>query len=317
MPASRTWAVCFRGVTAPELVEVAVSAHVDFTSEYDDESKTLRITAVAIHPFEPLTIELAQPVLAPDRRVLESCQKLVAAFRMESYTKQRLFNDLPNLVENPAGLVAYELLLTAAQLRALAEVLNGAGYQRSSTRRSQEEALVVWNNQERAEVMFKLAALDANGGAVSKRERLPKFGVFTIGDRLMRWHEGSQLAAGAVTVAAWLDSLVAQVRRLPATPETLVVQFDVAGENGRVAYLSRSDDEVVIINGRYPHPTVTISAHADDWLSLLNGSASLELLFLEGKIGVQGNLELALQLAESINLSSPWCVSGIALSPGN
>ncbi len=82
---------------------------------------------------------------------------------MDTWTKQTLYNQLPALIADPAQLVQYELKLTESQLRALAEVLTGAGYHRSSTRRSQDEAIILWNNQEKQEVGYRLAALGLNG----------------------------------------------------------------------------------------------------------------------------------------------------------
>ena len=81
--------------------------------------------------------------------------------------------------------------------------------------------------------------------------------------------------------------------------------FDISGENGRSAYLVRSGQDVSLVDGTCPKPDVTIAAAASDWLSLLNGKASPESLFLEGKITITDNLELILQLASVIRLSSP------------
>jgi alpha-glucosidase (family GH31 glycosyl hydrolase)/putative sterol carrier protein len=304
LPTKRTWVLNFRGAAA----ETAVSANADITTEYDIETKTLCVTAVPLPVADPLTIQLNNPsgiLFAPDDHVLGICQKLVAVFRMESLTKQTLFNQLPALVENPADLAQYELKLTSSQLRALAEVLTDAGYHRSNTRRSLDESIVLWNNHERSDVLYKLAALGLNSSSESKRAPLPKFGIFTVGENAVRFHEGSQPAVGRVTVSAWFDSLEDQARRLPAPQEEVVVQFDISGENGRTAYLVRTGDDVNLVDGTTPSPNATITAAASDWLSLLNGEISPEFSFLEGKIKIMGNLELVMQLAGAISLSPP------------
>jgi putative sterol carrier protein len=302
--AKRTWALYFRGAAA----ETAVSANAEVMTEYDIETKTLCVTAVPLPVTDPLTIQLTNSsgsLLAPEDRLLEICQNLVAAFRMESLTKLNLFNQLPALIENPADLAQYELKLTISQLRALAEVLTGSGFHRSSTRRSQDETIVLWNNQERSDVVYKLAALGLTSGSESKRAPLPKFGIFTIGENAIRFHEGSQPAVGKVTVSAWFDSLADQVHRLPAAQEEVVVQFDISGENGRTAYLVRTGEDVKLADGTYPNADATIAAAASDWLSLLNGEVSPEFMFLEGKIRIMGNLELVMQLGSAISLSPP------------
>ena len=110
---------------------------------------------------------------------------------------------------------------------------------------------------------------------------------------------------GKVTVAAWLEALPDQLRRSPTSHEDIVVQFDISGENGRSAYLIREDGEIRLVDGSHDNPDVTLGAADTDWLTLLNGEATPETLFLEGKVTVIGNLEFVVQLAGSINLSPP------------
>ncbi|MBE2223646.1 MAG: SCP2 sterol-binding domain-containing protein [Anaerolineae bacterium] len=307
LPGSRTWVVCFRNVaeTATSTGSVTVSANTSITSEYDAETQTLRVTAVSIPHTNTLSITLSNPALAPDKRILTTCQKLVTAFRADSWTKQFLFNHLPALVADPTQLVQYELKLTGSQLHALAEVLTGAGCHLRSTRHSQDEAIVVWNNQEKQDVVYRLAALGLNGRSEHKQEPLPKFGIFTIGEQALRFHEGSQPSVGKVTVAAWFEALPEQIRRSPTSQEDIVVQFDISGENGRSAHLLRQSGDIHLVDGTHANPDVTIAATAADWLSLLNGEITPEAMFLEGKITIIGNLAFVLELAGSINLSPP------------
>jgi hypothetical protein len=303
LPVQRAWTVCFRGAVA----EAKVSANADITTAYDLESRTLRVKAARLPPTESLTVRLAKPagnLLAPSPGRLETCQKLVSAFRMESRAKLRLFQQLPALVEEPGDLARHELDLTGSQLRALAEVLTGAGYHRGPTRRSTSERIVVWNNQERADAVYRLAAIGLSGRAEGERARLPRFGVFTIDQDTMTFHQGDQPSVGRVTVASWFDSLAGQVRRLSMSEE-VVVQFDITGDGGRTAYLLQRGKEIKVVEGTSPRADATISAAASDWLALLSGQASPESLFLEGKVGVAGNLELVLQLAGAISLSPP------------
>jgi putative sterol carrier protein len=283
---------------------VSVSASLDVITDYDPETKTVRVTAVAT-PSTQFTIKLTHATLASHNQILETCQKLLAAFRLDSWTKQVLFNHLPVLIADPAQLVQYELKLTPSQLRALAEVITAAGCHRSSTRRSQDETVILWNNQEKQEVVYRLAALGLNGRSEHIHQPLPKFSFFTIGKHTLSFHEGNQPSVGKVTVAAWFDALPDQIRQSPTSQEDIVVQFDISGENGRTAYLLREDGDIQLVAGTHASPNVTIAATAADWLSLLNGEISPESMFLEGKITITGNLEFVLQLASSINLSPP------------
>jgi putative sterol carrier protein len=304
LPIERSWIICFRGAGS----EITVSANADTTTEYDSNSRTLRVITTALSINDTLTIQLTNQsprLLAPHNPSLEICRKLVNAFRMESLTKHKLFDQLPSLVENPADLAQYELKLTASQLRAMAEVLTGAGHHRNSTRHSKDECIVVWNNLKRSDVVYKFAGLGVNRNSEIKSGPIPKFGVFTIGENAIRFHEGSLPSVGKVTVSAWFDSLEEQAHRLPALEEEVVVQFDFSGENGRRAYLMQSGADVGLVDGTYHSPNATITAEASDWLALLNGEISPEFSFLEGKIKILGSLDLVMQLAGAISLSPP------------
>jgi len=304
LPAERSWVICFRNVEATsEFVEVI--ANVDVSSEYDAITKTLRVTAVSLPVTKPITIRLENPAVSTINYLLETCQKLVTAFRMDSWTKQQIYRQLPNLIKDATQLVQYELKLSKSQLRALAEVITGVGAHRVNTRRSQDESIILWNNWERQDVMYRLAALGLNNSPEHKFEAPPKFGIFTIGEQVMSFHEGNQPSVGKVTVAAWFEALPDQINRAPASQEDIVVQFDISGENGRLAHLIRKDDAIQLLDGIHTTPDVTIAATAADWLALLNGEMSPEFMFLEGKIIITGNLEFVLQLADSINLSPP------------
>lgn len=308
LPAKRTWVVCFRNVAedmVAELVETGLSANHDVTTEYDADTNTLRVTAVSLSPTDTLTIKLTNPTLTDEDRILSTCQKLVSAFRLESWTKQLLYNQLPSLIRDPKQLVQYELKLTQTQLRALTEVMTGVGSYRSSTRRSLYEEILMWNNEEREDVVYRLAAMGLNNRSETIHEPVPQFAVLTLGENAIRFHEGNQLSEGKVTVNAWFDSLVDQIQRAPTGNEDIVVQFNISGENGRLAYLQRENGEVQLIDGTHDSPDVTIGATAVDWLSLLNGDLNPEFMFLEGKITITGNLEFVMQLAGSINLSPP------------
>jgi alpha-glucosidase (family GH31 glycosyl hydrolase)/putative sterol carrier protein len=306
LPETRTWTICFRGMAdGVDGENIEASLLDDLTSRYDAKTKTFSVTFIAVSPSETLTIKLINPQLVAEDAVLATCQKLVTAFRMETRDKQFLFNQLPALIQNPADLVQFELKLQPAQLRALAEVMTGAGYHRSSTRRSQDEMIILWNNQENEDVVYKLAALGLNGRSEHKHEPLPPFGFFTLGEQTLSFHEGSHPSEGKVTVAAWFDSLPNQLAALPSSQEDIVVQFEMTGENSRLAYILREEGEIKLIDGTHANADVTIAADAADWLLLLNGEAAPEMMFLEGKINITGNLEFVLQLAESINLSPP------------
>lgn len=123
LPAYRAYTLRFRGAAA----DTAVSAnHSIISKRYHPETRTLAVTAVALAPGDTLTVTLTPGTIAQaeDSR-LATCQRLVAAFRLESRTKHRLYDQLPALVAQPKRLKKHAPQLTSGQLQALAEVLRG------------------------------------------------------------------------------------------------------------------------------------------------------------------------------------------------
>ncbi|MCB8985972.1 MAG: SCP2 sterol-binding domain-containing protein, partial [Ardenticatenaceae bacterium] len=220
--------------------------------------------------------------------------------------KESLYHQLPQIIENPAALEPYELRLTPGQRRALLEVITGSGCDRRPSRHSPEDHIIMWQNSDSTLMpTYKLLGADSNGRPVLQKGDAPRFAILELGQLAHTFYNSDQPAAGRVTVQAWFESLAARLRQVAGRPETAVVQFDISGENGRVAALTLHGNEISLIDGRHPDPTVTISATDSTWLALLNGEAAPDALFLQGKLAITGNLELVLLLAETIAIAPP------------
>jgi alpha-glucosidase (family GH31 glycosyl hydrolase) len=303
LPPERTWNLCFRGAAA----ELKISSNADITTEYDADTNTLQVRA-SLPVREEFSVALstsAESVLASRNSILEICQKLVIGFRMETQAKEQLFNHLPDILEDPTQLSRFELKLTKPQLRSLLEIITSSGWHRSSTRHSLDETIVLWNNQEFSEITFKLAALSMNGSGENMVGSFPKFALLTLGKNTLRFHEGALPAVGNLTIPEWFNSLSKQVHLIPSQADEVNLQFVITGRESHSAYIQQSRDHARLIEGTHPNPNATITAEASDWLTLLNGDASPEFMWLEGKINTTGDLQLILGLASLISLSPP------------
>ncbi len=123
LPAYRAYTLLFRGAAR----DTAVSAnHPIISKRYLPETRTLAVTAVALAPDDTLTVTLSPGTIAQaeDGRLL-TCQRLVAAFRMETRAKQYLYDQLPELVNRPRLLKKHKPHLAPTQYQALAEVIRG------------------------------------------------------------------------------------------------------------------------------------------------------------------------------------------------
>ena len=190
LPARRTFALLFRGARE----DVAMSANHPTTTRYDAETRTLWVTAVSITPADTLTVTLtaaADELLIKRDGRLETCQRIVRAFRAESWYKQSLYAQLPTLVADPQRLNEHELQLTASQFRALSDTLTGAGYHRRAERHSTDEVIILWNNAEDKAMQYRLAALAVQGHPPAPKTEagtLPHFAVLSLGTKSLVLH---------------------------------------------------------------------------------------------------------------------------------
>ncbi len=304
LPKSRTYVALFRGVKGDAAITAKKNgAPIEVKSEYLEKTQTWMITAREISPTDTLILTLAtsmEDLRADENTVLSTCQKLVTAFRMDSWKKQSLFHQLSTLVENPAALAHYALALSESQMRALLETITGAGYHQTPTRLTNEEEILFWNNAKTNLVGYKLVAADLNHQASIQHEPLPEFGVLTLGEKVLSLHNGSQSAAGRLSVAEWFDTLAGRVRTELAVEMDAVVQFEIGDVQ---AYVTLAKGTNSFTSGRHVQPDVTLTSEPEVWLTLINGEEAADELFLTGKLNISGNMELALMLGDAIQIA--------------
>ncbi|MGB4869328.1 MAG: SCP2 sterol-binding domain-containing protein, partial [Candidatus Promineifilaceae bacterium] len=174
------------------------------------------------------------------------------------------------------------------------------------TRRSQDEVILLWQNGATAVTpTYKLLGADLNGRVVLQKGPVPHVAALTLGAETLTLHTGDQPSAGRITVDGWFDGLVERLQARPSLPSAATVQFDITGDNGRTAAITLQDGQIRLLDGHQPEASVTITAAAQDWLAAINGETAPEALFLQGKLNIQGSLELALLLAEVISIAPP------------
>ncbi len=313
LPAARTMTLLFRRARPDSAVsatrnqqETAVHSH------YDAASATLHVTMTAVRPQDTVTITLSTgdgDLLVPANRRLDICRRMLSEFRLNTRLKASLYNQLPAIVEDPALLEPHRLHLTTSQMWALLEVITGAGCDRRPSRSRPDDEIVMWRSATSPhtdlDIRYRLLGTDLNGRPILQKEPVPHFATLLCGPETLSLHTGDQPTSSRLTVASWFDSLTGRLPLLKALPDKAVVQFDITGDNGRTAALVVENGAVTLRDGRLPDPTVTITAEDATWLALINGEATPETLFLQGKLNIAGNLELVLLLAEVISIAPP------------
>ncbi len=311
LPAERSFDLHFRGIVAETAVVGTVGGEpVPVAADYDAGTATLKVSVPAKTAAQPLVVTVTgEPLLLTGDYRLAACRRLVRAFKIDTWVKQRLDRKLPAIMQEPGLLAAYELSLSSEQIRALGELVTGSGYHRSSVRRANEEAIVLWNNAGSEDISFKMVAEDLTHHLLIENGPLPRFAVLHVGQDLLRLQIGSQPNGGHVTIVDWFDSLAERAAQGMTAGLTAVMQFDILGAQAQAAYLTLAAGQPPrLMEGYAERPDVTITASSSDWLALINGLILPEDAFLTGKINIAGSLDLVLQLAGAIRIApaSPY-----------
>lgn len=144
VPATRTYTLTFRAVTRPGTITVRINnVPQQLTPHYHDQ--TLTIGPLTLTPTDTLVVELGEVAIVREDTRPGTLNKLLDHFRLETMTKQAIHDRLPALIADPTLLTKYIVPLADSQLRALLEIITGAGVTHID-HAGPEEKVILWNN---------------------------------------------------------------------------------------------------------------------------------------------------------------------------
>jgi len=131
---------------------------------YEDDGETTAyqrgayaLTAL-LQTWEGVSLSTAAGTLLSRRdRAVAACRKLLRAFKLETDTKSAIDEHLPEIVDDVRRLADYWVNLHPAQVRALVEVIAGAGVTRFAET-GERDVLVLWNNRPQAGMRYLVSA---------------------------------------------------------------------------------------------------------------------------------------------------------------
>ena len=104
------------------------------------------------------------------------------------------------------------------------------------------------------------------------------------------------------TVKETFDAMAGRFRPDKATGTNAVVQYDVAGEGGGTWHAIIKDGTCTVNDGPATTPALTLRIGAQDWLDMLSGKQSGQMLFMSGKLKVKGDMGLAMKLGSMFSM---------------
>lgn len=77
-----------------------------------------------------------------------------------------------------------------------------------------------------------------------------------------------------------------------------VIQYILTGDDGGDWIVTIKDGKCVVTEGKAENPTVTLTSDAHDFADVLLGKANGMQYFMQGKVKLAGDLNLAMKLTE-------------------
>ncbi len=98
-------------------------------------------------------------------------------------------------------------------------------------------------------------------------------------------------------VRAFFDALPSRFIPQAAKGVDAVYQFDLTGEEGGQYQVRIADQTCIVSTGVHPAPNVTLSMAGQDCIDVLEGRLSGVTALLSGRLKIDGDMGLAMQLA--------------------
>lgn len=80
-------------------------------------------------------------------------------------------------------------------------------------------------------------------------------------------------------------------------------QFEITGPEGGTWALDIQNGACQLVVGGVPEPSVTISLADSDWLKIREGKLNSQMAFMQGRLKIKGDMNLAMRLQSMFPIS--------------
>jgi putative sterol carrier protein len=98
------------------------------------------------------------------------------------------------------------------------------------------------------------------------------------------------------TVKETFDVMESKFRPDKAAGLNATIQYDIGGDGGGTWNAVIKDGTCKVASGAASNPSLTVQMSGQDWLDMLSGKASGQMLFMSGKLKLKGDMGLAMKL---------------------
>jgi len=98
------------------------------------------------------------------------------------------------------------------------------------------------------------------------------------------------------TVKETFDLMESKFRPDKAAGVSATIQYEIGGDGGGTWNAVIKDGACKVSAGPAAGPSLTVQMAGQDWLDMLSGKASGQMLFMSGKLKLKGDMALAMKL---------------------
>lgn len=104
------------------------------------------------------------------------------------------------------------------------------------------------------------------------------------------------------TVKESFEAMPGRFRADKAAGTNATIQYDIGGEGGGTWNAVIKDGVCTVNPGPATNPNLTLTIAAQDWVDMLSGKQSGQMLFMSGKLKVKGDMGLAMKLGSMFSM---------------
>jgi putative sterol carrier protein len=104
------------------------------------------------------------------------------------------------------------------------------------------------------------------------------------------------------TVREVFDQMESRFRADKASGTNAVIQYDISGEGGGTWHAVIKDGTCTVKEGAGTNPNLTLQVTGQDWLDMVSGKQTGQMLFMSGKLKLKGDMGLAMKLGSIFSM---------------
>lgn len=105
------------------------------------------------------------------------------------------------------------------------------------------------------------------------------------------------------TVKEIFDAMESRFRSEKAAGSAATIQYEISGPDGGTWNAVIKDGTCKVSEGAAAGPNLTLQMSSQDWLDMVAGKASGQMLFMSGKLKLKGDMGLAMKLPSLFQMS--------------